>query len=83
MHGTKPIPGGYMALDPQARAVLDQMAKTGGPPINELSVNEAREASAALAVMQGVPESVASIENQILPGPGGAIPVRIYGTTHK
>jgi acetyl esterase len=28
--------------------------------------------------MQGVPESVASIENQILPGPGGAIPVRIY-----
>ena len=67
-----------MALDPQARAVLDQMAKTGGPPINELSVNEAREASAALAGMQGVPESVASVENQILTGPGGVIPVRIY-----
>jgi len=54
------------------------MAKTGGPLPNELSVNEAREASAALTVLQGVPESVGSVENQILTGPGGVIPVRIY-----
>ena len=61
-----------MALDPQARAVLDQMAEAGGPPINELSVNEARQASAALAAMQGVPEPVGSVEDRMLLGPGAA-----------
>ena len=67
-----------MALDPQARAVLDQMAEAGGPPINELSVNEARQASAALTAMQGFPEPVGNVEDRMLPGPGGDIPVRIY-----
>jgi acetyl esterase len=67
-----------MALDPQARAVLDQMAEAGGPPINELSVNEARQASAALTAMQGPPEPVGSVEERTLLGPGGGIPVRIY-----
>jgi acetyl esterase len=78
LYRTKRIPGGYMALDPQARAVLDQMAATGGPPINELSVNDARQASAALAAMQDLPEPVGSVEDRTLLGPGGAIPVRIY-----
>ena len=67
-----------MALDPQARAVLDQMAEAGGPPINELSVSEARQGSAALAAMQGLPEPVGSVEDRKLPGPDGGIPVRIY-----
>ena len=67
-----------MALDPQARAVLDQMAETGGPPINELSVNEARQASASLAAMQGLPERVGSVEDRTLRGPGGDLRVRIY-----
>jgi acetyl esterase len=67
-----------MALDLQARAILDQMANMGGPPINELSVREARLSSAVLAAMQGVPEPVAGVEDRILPGPGGGIPIRIY-----
>ena len=67
-----------MALDPQARAVLDQMAETGGPPINELQVDEARQASAALAAMQGLPEPVGSVEDRTLLGPGGGLQVRIY-----
>jgi acetyl esterase len=67
-----------MALDPQARAVLDQMAEAGGPPINELSVNEARQAAAALAAMQGLPEPIGGIEDRTLLGPGGGIPIRIY-----
>lgn len=67
-----------MALDPQARAVLEQMAGAGAPPINELSVKEAREASAALAAMHGAPETVGSVEDRLLPGPGGDLPVRIY-----
>ena len=72
-----------MALDPQARIVLDQMANAGGPPINELSVEEARQASALLNAMQGNPEPVAGVEDRMLPGPGGDIPVRIYTPSGK
>jgi acetyl esterase len=67
-----------MALDPQAQAVLDRMARVGGPPINELSVDEARRASEGLAALQGSGEPVARVEEWTLPGPGGNIPVRIY-----
>ena len=67
-----------MALDPQARAILDQMTEMGNKPVNELSVREARQGSAAMAAMQGPPEPVASIEDRTLPGPGGDLPVRIY-----
>jgi acetyl esterase len=66
-----------MALDPQARVVLDQMAQAG-KPINELSVEDARQTSTAMAEMQGPPESVAGVEDRTLPGPDGGIPVRIY-----
>jgi len=67
-----------MGLDPQARAVLEQMAAAGGPALNELSVEEARAGSAALTAMQGAPEAVAGVEDRTLAGPGGALPVRIY-----
>ncbi len=67
-----------MALDPQAKAVLDQMAEAGHPPINEQSVEEARKNSAALAAMQGNPEPVAGVQDRRLQGPGGGIPIRIY-----
>jgi len=67
-----------MALDPQARAVLDQMAALGGPQINELSPGEARQQAIPMAAMQGAAEPVATIEDRKLPGPAGAIPVRLY-----
>jgi acetyl esterase len=67
-----------MPLHPQARAVLDQMAETGNPPINELSVKKARQDSEAMASLQGTPEPVASVEDRMAPGSGGGIPVRIY-----
>lgn len=67
-----------MALDPQARKILDQMAEMGNPPINELSVSEARQDSAAMTAMQGPPEPVAGVEDRNLTGPGGDLPVRIY-----
>ena len=67
-----------MSLDPQARAVLDQIAAIGGPPLHELSVSEARQSHATMAEMQGVPEDVAKIEDRTLPSPAGDIPVRIY-----
>jgi hypothetical protein len=60
-----------MALDPQARSVLDQMAQVGGKPINELSVGEARRNSECLAAMQG-PGIVVALKNGCR-RPGGGI----------
>jgi acetyl esterase len=67
-----------MAVDPQARTILDQMAEMDNPPLNELSVSEARQGHAAVAAMEGPPEPVAGVEDRNLPGPGGDLPVRIY-----
>ncbi len=67
-----------MALDPQVRTILNQMAAIGRPQIHELSVAEARRASATLAALQGGPEPVARIDTLNLPGPSGNIPVRVY-----
>jgi acetyl esterase len=67
-----------MALDPQARAILDQMAAMGNQPINELSVSEARQNASAMAAMQDAPEAVAAVEDRTLAGPGGDLPIRIY-----
>jgi acetyl esterase len=72
-----------MSLDPQARAVLDQMAAIGGPPINELSVSDARKQAADMAVMQGAPEVVAKIEDRKLPSPAGDIRARLYTAAGK
>jgi acetyl esterase len=72
-----------MALHPQARAVLDQMEGTANPPINELSVDEARQGAAAMAAMQGDPEPVASVADLIVPGLDSGIPIRIYGPIGK
>jgi acetyl esterase len=67
-----------MALDPQARAVLDRLAAMGGPPINEMTVSDVRRDSIKMAAMQGAPEDVAKVEDRTLPGPAREIPVRIY-----
>ena len=67
-----------MALDAQAKAVLDQMAAMGGPPIDKMTVIDARKNSVNMAAMQRVPEEVAKVEDRVLPGPAGDIPVRIY-----
>jgi acetyl esterase len=72
-----------MALDPQARVILDQIAAIGGPPLHELSVSDARQASTAMAAMQGTPEAVAKVEDCTVPGPAGNIPVRVYTPAGK
>jgi acetyl esterase len=64
-----------MALDPQMKALLDQMAATNLQPFHKLTPQEAR---AARRAPQGEPEPVAHVEDRTIPGPGGEIPVRIY-----
>lgn len=65
-----------MPLDPQARAYIDQVAALGRPPNHTVSPAEARANAAARPRLPG-PE-VAQVENRSIPGPDGAVPVRIY-----
>lgn len=67
-----------MPLDPQAQAFLDQMAASGAPPLTGQSVGEARQAVLAFTQLGGDPEPVTHVGDRKLPGPDGAIPVRIY-----
>lgn len=67
-----------MALHPQCKAFLDQLAAAGGKQLNEMTPAEARATGAALIDL-GVPvQEVARIENRTIPGPAQPIPVRIY-----
>jgi acetyl esterase len=67
-----------MALDPQARAVLDQLASTGGGPLSSYPVEGARRLMDAMAAMSGPGEDVAHVEDRRIPGPAGDIPTRLY-----
>ena len=67
-----------MPLDPQARAVLDQMAASGAPLLRAQAVADARASVLDFAQLGGDPEPVSQIEDRQLPGPDGTIPVRIY-----
>lgn len=73
--------------DAQMQAVLDQLAKLGGKPIETLEPAEARQqpspADAVKALLEAqakptAPEAVAKVENSTFPGPAGAVPIRIY-----
>ncbi len=63
-----------MTLDPQARTLLDQLAAADTPPLEEQSVDEARQALAMLASLSPG-EEVASVADQTGPG---ELPVRVY-----
>jgi acetyl esterase len=66
-------------LDPQIRYILEQAEAKGGAPLESLTPVEARQAAIdGLAPWRGAPEPVASVEDVTIPGPEGAIPLRIY-----
>ncbi len=66
-----------MPLDPQARAVLDQLEAANLPDLASVDPVVIRQLTdASVDLSQGEP--VAGVENRTLPGPAGKIPVRIY-----
>ncbi len=67
-----------MPLHPQAKTFLDQRAALGVRPVAELSVEAAREQAVRVARALGPGEQVAHVEDRLLPGPYGDIPIRIY-----
>ena len=67
-----------MPVDPQVRVILDQHAASG-PPMYTQSVEEARLALDMMGqFLWGEPEPVSKVEDQMIPGPAGQIPIRIY-----
>ncbi|MCM3724700.1 alpha/beta hydrolase [Neobacillus cucumis] len=66
-----------MALDPQAKFLLEQMEAMGAPAMNTLTPEEAR-LTTDFSALAGEPEEVGKVENKTIPGPEGEIPVRIY-----
>ena len=68
-----------MALDPQARALLDQMEASGTAPLSQQTPAEARAGFALLASLGGPPEEAVPTQDRTVPGvDGNDIPVRIY-----
>ena len=67
-----------MPLDPRAQVVLERMAATEPAPVETLTPQQARAASLARAMPDTKPEPAGGIADRTIPGPGGALRVRIY-----
>lgn len=67
-----------MPLHPQAQALLEQMKTMGFIYTPELTVDRMREMLRGMLAMRGEPEAVGSVEDRLIPGPAGEIPIRIY-----
>lgn len=67
-----------MPLDPQARALLDQLEAAGAPSTSRLGPEEARANFSLVAAMIGPPEVRVPTEDRAVPGPAGPVPVRVY-----
>jgi len=71
-----------MALDPQARAVLDLIIKSGRPPYHQLSPKEARQLfRETRPASTPVPPEIGVVRNVLTEGRHGAVPVRMYRPT--
>src|SRR5438045_6450279 len=67
------------SLHPQIQQVLNVMAAAGLRPIEAMTPAEAREQMAATArARTAEPMPVARVEEQMIPGPGGSIRLRLY-----
>lgn len=67
-----------MPLDPQVKVFLELVEKAGRTPTHLLPVPEAREQFLTLRKLAGDPEPVESVEDRLIKGPAGEIPIRIY-----
>ena len=67
-----------MPLDPQAQALLAQMKAMGFTYTTDLTVTRAREMIQAMQAVRPDGEPVAHVEDRLIPGLAGDIPIRIY-----
>jgi acetyl esterase len=69
-----------VALHPQCKAFLDQLASTGGRPMHEMTPAEARGLLLP-SELAGPERPMHSVVTRTVPGPAGQIPVRVYTPT--
>lgn len=68
-----------MALDPQVKAVIELVIKSGRPAYNTLSPKDARQLfRETRPVSTPTPPEIGTVTNLLAEGPTGAIPVRLY-----
>jgi acetyl esterase len=75
-----------MPIDPEVRGLLDRLEAAGAlTPVKGATASDARERYRALSLARRgpdyVPESVGGVEDRTVPGPAGAVSVRIYEPT--
>ena len=66
-----------MRIDPQIAALL-QTLDSGFPPVHTMTGAEARAAIRARFVPSAEPEPVRAVRDDVVAGPGGDVPVRVY-----
>ena len=66
-----------MPLDPQTRVLIDQLAASGQPGLDQMSVAEARALLQSLAPLAGPVGEDPAVEGIMVPGASGPIPVRV------
>lgn len=67
-----------MPLDAQAETLLAQIALLETKPLEEMSVDEARQTLAVFASLGGTGPEMASVRDLEVPGPAGEVHVRLY-----
>lgn len=67
-----------MALDDATRDFLAQAAAAGGPPLHEMTVEQAREMNAGLTPLYGTGPELASVQDVTLEANGSSFPVRVF-----
>ena len=68
-----------MPLDPQAKALMNQIESANGPKLHTLEPAEARRLTGQMfRIPPERAEKVARVEDRKIPGPGGEIPIRVY-----
>ncbi len=66
-------------VDPQIQRVIDALAASAFEPVHALTPPAARAQYDAMVEARGItPAPVGAVEDRVLPGPGGGLPVRIY-----
>lgn len=66
------------ALDPDAHAVLQAIAESGRPPLQEMSTEMARQAIQASQALFGKPRPPCRVQDVDCAGPDGAVSLRIF-----
>jgi acetyl esterase len=66
-------------LDPEIQLVVDMSEAAPGPPSHLVAIEEARAVyERESAMLSGPGEEVAEVRDVTVPGPGGAVPVRVF-----